>query len=103
MAATCRIGAGSIAGTPETPPLTCMEFALIGERSRQGRSPMRLDKFTVKSQEAIQSAAQLAERNGNTLLEPEHVLLALIEQGEDGVVAPVLSKIGARPELIKDR
>jgi ATP-dependent Clp protease ATP-binding subunit ClpB len=64
---------------------------------------MRLDKFTVKSQEAIQAAAQNAERVGNTQLEPEHVLLALIEQGEDGVVAPVLSKIGARPELVKDR
>jgi ATP-dependent Clp protease ATP-binding subunit ClpB len=64
---------------------------------------MRLDKFTIKSQEAMQTASSEAERRGNTVLEPEHVLLALIDQGQDGIVAPVLSKLGARLELVKDR
>src|SRR5271170_7796556 len=64
---------------------------------------MRLDKFTIKSQEALQSANAHAEKRGNTQLEPEHVLLALIEQGDEGVVSPLLAKLGARPELLKDR
>jgi ATP-dependent Clp protease ATP-binding subunit ClpB len=64
---------------------------------------MRLDKFTIKSQEALQTAGQDAERRGNTVLEPEHVLVALIEQGEEGVVAPLLAKLGAKPELVKGR
>src|SRR5688500_16419097 len=64
---------------------------------------MRLDKFTIKSQEAVQSAAQEAEKRGNTMLEPEHLLLALIEQGDEGVVAPLLSKLGAKPDLLSGR
>jgi ATP-dependent Clp protease ATP-binding subunit ClpB len=64
---------------------------------------MRLDKFTIKSQEALQQASSHAERRGNTQLEPEHVLLALIEQGDEGVVSPLLAKLGARPELLRGR
>ncbi|MEZ0227852.1 MAG: ATP-dependent chaperone ClpB [Planctomycetota bacterium] len=64
---------------------------------------MRLDKFTIKSQEALQTANSHAERRGNTILEPEHVLLALIEQGDEGVVTPLLSKLGAKPDLVKGR
>jgi len=50
------------------------------------------NRFTEKSQEAIVAAQNLAERNGNSQVEPEHVLLALLEQG-DGVVPQVLSKM----------
>src|SRR4051794_12499863 len=50
------------------------------------------NRFTQKSQEAIVAAQNLAERNGNSQVEPEHLLLALIEQG-DGVVPQVLSKM----------
>ena len=50
---------------------------------------MQLDKFTLKSQEAIQSAQQLAQTNGNQELQPEHLLKAILEQ-PDGVVVPVL-------------
>ncbi|HSH79719.1 MAG TPA: ATP-dependent chaperone ClpB [Herpetosiphonaceae bacterium] len=50
------------------------------------------NRFTEKSQEAIVTAQNLAERNGNGQVEPEHLLLALLEQGE-GVVPQVLSKI----------
>ncbi len=50
------------------------------------------NRFTEKSQEALVAAQNLAERNGNSQVEPEHVLLALLEQG-DGVVPQVLSKM----------
>ncbi|EHQ90040.1 ATP-dependent chaperone ClpB [Desulfosporosinus youngiae] len=51
------------------------------------------NRFTQKSQEAITGAQTMAERNGNSLVEPEHLLLSLLEQGE-GVVPQVLTKIG---------
>ncbi|MCI5226944.1 MAG: hypothetical protein D3918_09890, partial [Candidatus Electrothrix sp. AX2] len=43
---------------------------------------MQLDKFTVKSQEAIQTAHSLAEQFGNPEMQPEHLLKALLEQPE---------------------
>jgi ATP-dependent Clp protease ATP-binding subunit ClpB len=51
-----------------------------------------INRFTQKSQEALQSAQATAERNGNTQIEPEHLLLALLNQG-DGVVPQVLNKL----------
>jgi ATP-dependent Clp protease ATP-binding subunit ClpB len=51
-----------------------------------------INRFTQKSQEAIQAAQAVAERNGNSQVEPEHLLLALLEQ-PDGVVPQVLSKM----------
>src|SRR5690242_19048127 len=50
------------------------------------------NRFTEKSQEALVAAQGLAERNGNSQVEPEHLLLALLEQSE-GVVPQVLSKM----------
>lgn len=50
------------------------------------------NRFTQKSQEAITGAQTMAERNGNSLVEPEHLLLSLLEQG-DGVVPQVLTKL----------
>lgn len=50
------------------------------------------NRFTQKSQEAIIQAQTMAERNGNSQVEPEHLLLALLEQGE-GVVPQVLTKL----------
>jgi ATP-dependent Clp protease ATP-binding subunit ClpB len=57
---------------------------------------MRLDKFTEKSQEALQAAQELAESMHQQAIEPEHLLLALVEQPE-GIVRPVLQKLEARP------
>ncbi|MBV9787115.1 MAG: type VI secretion system ATPase TssH, partial [Chloroflexi bacterium] len=51
-----------------------------------------INRFTEKSQEALVSAQNLAERNGNSQVEPEHLLLALLEQS-DSVVPQVLSKL----------
>src|SRR5256712_3726948 len=61
---------------------------------------MRLDKFTVKAQEALQAAQSMADQQDHQAIEPEHLLVALLEQRE-GVVGPVLAKLGARPEAIQ--
>jgi ATP-dependent Clp protease ATP-binding subunit ClpB len=61
---------------------------------------MRLDKFTVKAQEAIQAAQSLADQHEHQAVEPEHVLAALLQQRE-GVVAPILGKLGARPDAVQ--
>src|SRR5512135_1123092 len=55
---------------------------------------MRLDKFTVKSQEALSAAQDEAQRRGHQQLDVPHLLLALIKQPE-GVVPEVLKKLGA--------
>jgi ATP-dependent Clp protease ATP-binding subunit ClpB len=55
---------------------------------------MQADRFTIKAQEAIAAAGQLAERRRNPQVTPEHLLSVLLEQ-EGGVVAPVLAKLGA--------
>ena len=60
---------------------------------------MQLDKFTIKSQEAIQAAHSLAQSNGNQEIQPEHLLKAILEQPE-GVVVPVLKKMGIEPHII---
>jgi len=58
---------------------------------------IRLDKLTIKGQEALQAAQSLAETLGHPQLEPEHLLDALIQQ-QEGIVAPLLRKLGAAPE-----
>ncbi|HSJ25046.1 MAG TPA: ATP-dependent chaperone ClpB [Longimicrobiales bacterium] len=52
------------------------------------------ERLTIKAAEAIQAAAQEAQRRGNPALEDVHVLQALLEQ-EETVVVPVLQKVGA--------
>src|SRR5213594_2629023 len=60
---------------------------------------MRLDKFTLRGQEAIQTAIELAERNQNQQVETEHLLCAMLEQPE-GIVRPLLGKLGANVQVI---
>ena len=60
---------------------------------------MRLDKFTLRGQEAIQSAIELAEKNQHQQVEPEHLLVAMLEQPE-GIVRPILGKLGANVAVI---
>jgi ATP-dependent Clp protease ATP-binding subunit ClpB len=60
---------------------------------------IRWDKFTVKAQEAVQRANQLASEHGNPELTPAHLLAALVEDKE-GIVAPVLEKIGIGPQAV---
>ncbi|HTY44433.1 MAG TPA: ATP-dependent chaperone ClpB [Patescibacteria group bacterium] len=54
---------------------------------------MRLDKFTVKLQEALQEALNIAQERGHQQLEPEHLLYALLRQ-EDNLLVSVLDKLG---------
>src|SRR5512133_3003665 len=61
---------------------------------------MHLDRFTIKSQEALQAANSLAANRRNTETAPEHLLAALLEQSE-GIVLPILRKLGAQPEAIR--
>ncbi|MBX7100876.1 MAG: ATP-dependent chaperone ClpB [Myxococcaceae bacterium] len=63
---------------------------------------MRLDKFTVKAQEAVQAAQGLARRGAHPEVEPEHLLKALLEQ-QDGLVRPMVQKIGGDPSLLAKR
>lgn len=63
------------------------------------------NRFTQKSQEAIINAQNMAEHNGNSEVEPEHLLLSLLEQ-DDGVVPQVLTKlnlaVGALTQKIRE-
>ncbi|HUY80712.1 MAG TPA: ATP-dependent chaperone ClpB [Acidobacteriaceae bacterium] len=54
---------------------------------------IRWEKFTVKSQEAVQAASQLAAEHGNPEILPLHLLAALLADRE-GIIAPVLEKVG---------
>ena len=60
---------------------------------------MRFDRFTIRGQEAVQEAIGLAEKNENQQVEPEHILASMLQQGE-GVVKPILGKIGANASAI---
>ena len=60
---------------------------------------MRLDKLTIKAQDAVQDAQHIAEENQQQQVEPEHLLLALLQQ-EGGVVSPILLKLGANPSTL---
>ena len=61
---------------------------------------MRLDKFTVKAQEALQAAEEQASRRGQQQVEPVHLLLARVGQPE-GIVPAVLEKLGVQAPLIE--
>jgi ATP-dependent Clp protease ATP-binding subunit ClpB len=61
---------------------------------------MQADRFTIKSQEAIQAAHRLAEERRNPQARPEHLLAVLLEQG-DGVVVPILRKLGVDPATVR--
>ncbi|MEK6661602.1 MAG: ATP-dependent chaperone ClpB, partial [candidate division NC10 bacterium] len=63
---------------------------------------MRFDKFTFKAQESIQQAQKLAEEHQHQTIDVEHLLLALVEQAE-GVVQPVLRKMGTNPAQVAQR
>src|SRR4051794_41291685 len=60
---------------------------------------MRLDKLTIKAQEAVQAAHDLAEKRNHQEMTPEHLLLALLTQ-EQGVTGAILRKLGIDPEAL---
>ena len=59
---------------------------------------MRLDKLTIKAQEAVQAAHDLAQSRGHQELTPEHVLAALLDQ-QDGITGAILRKLGVDPAI----
>ncbi len=60
---------------------------------------LRFEKMTVKAQEAVQSAQEVAARHENQQIEPIHLLAALVAQA-DGVVPPLLARLGVRSEVL---
>jgi ATP-dependent Clp protease ATP-binding subunit ClpB len=63
---------------------------------------MQQDRFTIKSQEAVAAAQRLASEHSNPEVAPAHLLAALLEQ-EDGVVVPVLQRLGEDVDAIRAR
>ena len=63
---------------------------------------MQIDKFTIKAQEAISRAQSVASEYGNQNIDDFHLMAALLEQ-EDGIVTPVLQKLGVNIGEFKDK
>ncbi len=63
---------------------------------------IRPDKMTIKTEEVLLETQKLASDMGHNAIEPEHLFRALMEQ-EGGLVAPILQKIGAIPDIIRNR
>ncbi len=61
---------------------------------------MHADRFTIKSQEAFAAATSLAASRRSSETTPEHLLATLLEQA-DGVVLPVLRKLGVQPDAVR--
>jgi ATP-dependent Clp protease ATP-binding subunit ClpB len=61
---------------------------------------MQPDRFTIKSQEALEAAQRLAAERRNPQTRPEHLLAVLLEQ-DGGVVVPVLRKLGVDPAAVR--
>ena len=60
---------------------------------------LRFEKMTVKAQEAVQAAQEVAASHEHQQIEPVHLLAALVGQA-DGVVPPLLARLGIRPEAL---
>ena len=58
-----------------------------------------VEKMTQKSQEAMQAAAQYAEAKQSAAVEPEHLVVSLLEQ-DGGIVPRVIAKMGQSPRLL---
>jgi ATP-dependent Clp protease ATP-binding subunit ClpB len=63
---------------------------------------MHADRFTIKSQEALQAAQGIAGARRHPQVAPQHLLSALLEQ-EGGFVVPVLEKVGADVQAVRAR
>lgn len=61
---------------------------------------MNINRFTIKTQEGIISAQELAKEHNNPELEVEHLLLSLLNQ-QESVIVPVLRKIGVNVDTLK--
>jgi ATP-dependent Clp protease ATP-binding subunit ClpB len=60
------------------------------------------DRWTLKTQEALASAVDRARSAHNPEVTPDHVLAAILDQA-DGIAAPVLTRVGVEPSVVRDR
>ena len=63
---------------------------------------MRFDRFTLKAQEAVQASQEIADRHNHQSIDPEHLLVALLDQ-EDGIAPSILQKLGVDPGSIRQQ
>lgn len=63
---------------------------------------MNYENFTIKTQEALQEASSIANKNDNAEIAPEHVLQALLEQ-QDGLTVPVIERIGVSTNELNNK
>jgi len=61
---------------------------------------MNFDKCTIKTREAVQEATSIAQREDHAQVETDHILAALLEQ-EDGIVTPLIERIGVSPDSLR--
>ena len=61
---------------------------------------MTFEKFTIKAQEAVQSAINIAQRNGQQTIEPVHILAGVMEKGKD-VINYVFQKLGVNAQAVE--
>jgi ATP-dependent Clp protease ATP-binding subunit ClpB len=62
---------------------------------------MNYEKLTIKAQDAVAEASRIAQKNDHAQVETEHLLLALLSQG-DGIVSPLIERIGADPAKVTE-
>ncbi|MGI8729589.1 MAG: Clp protease N-terminal domain-containing protein [Solirubrobacteraceae bacterium] len=68
--------------------------------SRLHRDPCTSDRLTIKTQEALQAAVTLAHGRRHSQITPIHLLTALLDR-EDGLVTPVLGKLGVSATALR--
>ena len=61
---------------------------------------MTFEKFTIKAQEAVQSAINIAQRNGQQTIDPVHILAGVMDKGKD-VINYVFQKIGVNAQAVE--
>jgi ATP-dependent Clp protease ATP-binding subunit ClpB len=63
---------------------------------------LNIEKFTLKSKEALRAAQSLAEQNNNQEVKGVHLVRALISQGSEGIIPPLLKKIGVNTDIFNN-
>ena len=81
-------------------PLKTVAAAQYHEKSSRDGSDMRFDKFTTKFQQAFADAQSIAVGADNPYIEPQHLLLALMNQ-EDGATKSLLGRAGANATALR--
>ncbi len=60
------------------------------------------DRWTIKTQEALSQAVERARAAGNAEVTPDHLLAAVLDQA-DGIAAPILTRVGVEPAVVRSR